>query len=151
MECTVLLQTNPPWHHCILNQELIDRILDAIPKVMIQSQVAHMCGIPHQRLSDWIKFGKRDMHMEKKNSIFADFYQQYYEKRAEVLHEKLKKLELCPKNYGAITWILEKCYKEDFEGITEAQRELIDFVENKIKPLIMKGSENDGKETETIY
>ncbi len=101
-----ILNPNPPWHHTILDQNTIDRILDAIPKVMIQSKIAAMCGIYPQRLSDWIKFGKRDMEAGLKNSIYADFLQQYEERRAEVLHEKLLFLSTCPKNYGAITWIL---------------------------------------------
>jgi hypothetical protein len=144
----VSLSPNPPWHHCVLNQQLIDRILDALPKVLVQEQVAHLCGIAPQRLSDWIKFGKRDMEANLKDSIFADFYQQYHEKKAEVLHKKLVHLASCPKNYGAITWILEKCYKEDFKTKSESQEQLEDYVFNVIKPLLEKGEHSNGKEKE---
>lgn len=134
-----LLQTNPPWHHTILDQKLIDRLLDAIPKVMVDRQVAHYCGIYPQRLSDWIKFGQRDMKAGKHNSLYADFYQQYFEKKAEVLAEKLSVLGSCPERYGAITWILEHCFKDDFETKSEAHKQLEDLVLNVIKPIMEKG------------
>jgi hypothetical protein len=145
----VLLQPNPPWHHTILDQNLIDRILDAIPKVFIQNQIAHLCGIYPQRLSDWIKFGKRDMESGVKNSIYADFYQQYHEARAEALHQKLKHLSMCPKNYGAITFILERCFKDEFEVMSESHKQLLDLVENVIKPLLRQGGHlNEAKITQ---
>jgi hypothetical protein len=135
----VLLQTNPPWHHTILDQDVIDRILDAIPKVLVPRQIAHYCGLDPNRLYDWIKFGKRDMEMGKHNSIYADFLQQYNEKMAETLHKKLKRLDVCPRNYGAITWVLERAFKDDFETKSEAQKQLEDYVFNVIEPMLRQG------------
>jgi hypothetical protein len=83
------------------------------------------------------------------NSIFADFYQQYHERKAEVLAAKLEKLDKCPKNYGALTWILERCFRDDFENKSESQKKLEDYVFNVIQPMIGKGViPNVGEETE---
>lgn len=135
----VLLQPNPPWHHTILDQKLIDRLIDALPRVMVDSQVAHYCGINPNRLYDWIKFGKRDMDAGIHNSIYADFYQQYFEAKARVLEKKLSHLSKCPKNYGAITWIIERAFRDDFETKSDAQKQLEDYVFNVIQPMIGKG------------
>lgn len=133
-----LLYPNPPWHVTVLDEETVERILNAIPKVLVQTHIANYCGIPHQRLSDWIKFGKRDMEKGRKNSIFADFLQKYNEKRAQVLCEKLAKLELCPKNYGAITWILERTYREEFAPQSESEKQLHHLVFDVIAPMMQK-------------
>ena len=144
----MLLQPNPPWHHTILNQQLIDRLLDAIPRVVVDRQVALYCGINPSRLYDWIRFGQRDMDAGINNSIYADFFQQYFEKKSQVLEAKLNKLSTCPKNYGAITYILDRCFKDDFEVMSEDHKKLLDYVENIIKPLLSKGALLDGKETQ---
>lgn len=128
--------TNPPWHHTLLDQDVIDRILDAVPKVFVTNQVAHYCGIYPRRLYDWLSFGKRDIEAGLVNSIYADLYQQYHEVLADALHKKLKRLDVCPKNYGAITWVLERCFKDDFETKSEAHKQLEDYVFNVIEPML---------------
>lgn len=142
-----LLTPNPPWHYTTLDRFVVERILNAIPKVLVQNQIAHLAGIAPKRLSDWLKYGKRDVEAGLENSIYADFYIQYHKKRAEVLSKKIEKLEKLPKNHAALTWLLDRCYKEDFASLPDDVQKVLDYVINEIGPKvgIGKGVSIDGE------
>ncbi len=146
-----MLDPNPIGHHTILTQSMIDNIIKAVPQVLIQNQVAGLVGIPRQYLSLWLKYGERDIQRGTENSLFAQLYDRFYKSRAEVLRDKLLFLSTCPKNYGAITWIIEKCFREDFGAESEEMKQLKDLVFNQILPLIGKGVIPDGgRETKEV-
>src|SRR6188768_1859787 len=131
-------KANPPGRPPELTQEIIDRIIDAIPEVLTQNQIAYRAMILPQRLSDYLIMGNRDRLEGNQNTICAQLADKYYYTRSTILKEKLENLSQCPKNYGAITWILEHCFKDDFEIMSDAHKQLLDWVDNVIKPLLRK-------------
>jgi hypothetical protein len=133
-----------PGHPTYLDDDLIAKILEAIPQVMIMKHVASILCIPYQTFHTWMTRGGSDIREGLHDSIFAKLHAAYYRKRSEVMREKLEVLSLCPKNYGAITWILEKCFKDDFEVMSESHKQLLDWVENYVKPLLAKGGFEHG-------
>jgi hypothetical protein len=140
-----MLPTNREGRPPHLTHEIIYRILEAIPEVLVKTQVAYRAKIPHQRLHEWLKWGAEDLEAGTR-SIYAQLAEQYNFVRSGALMEYLTRLGLCPKNYGALTWILEKCFKDEFEAKSEFQKQLEDYVFNRLPPLIDQGGQDGAKE-----
>ena len=138
-----MLAPNPPGRPIEFNQETIQRILAAVPKVIVPSQVAGLSGVPKQRLSEWLIKGERDINLGIE-SLYAQLADGFKLAQAEICAEIITKLQSCPKNYGALTWTLEKCFKEDFESKSEYVKQLEDYVLNVIKPMMTKGGLENG-------
>lgn len=136
---------NGPGRPPDITEEIIERIIENVPKVVIQNQVAHLSKVPKSTMDDWLKRGIRDSE-NGINSLFAQFSERFKEAQAKVASECITFLRHCPKNYGALTFILERCFKDDFETKSDAQKQLEDYVDNVIKPLINKGEIIHGKE-----
>jgi hypothetical protein len=148
------VKLNGPGPVTRLDDNLIKVITDAIPRVIIQQHVAYLTDIPPQTLHHWLKRGNTEIKegISPDDSIYVKLSQAYYHKRSEVLEEKLARLDECPKNYGAITWLLEKCFKDDFESKSDHVKQLEDYVLNFIKPMMAKGGFESGrKETEEVH
>lgn len=96
-----------------LTDEVKSVILQAIPEVIVQNQVAARARIPKQTLSTWLVRGKSDRE-KGIDSIFAQFSDDYYFTLTEVVKDAIAKLKSMPKSFGSLTWILEKCFREDF-------------------------------------
>ena len=137
----------PEGRRTKLDNELIEQILTAIPQVLIQSQVAAMCYIPRQTLNEWLNRGQRES-LNNQETIFAQLADRYHAVKAAVLREHLMWLRLCPKNYQALTWILEKCFREDFGAESEELRELREIFK-QLLPLLGKGGLLNGKKVDT--
>lgn len=129
-----------------LDELLIRDIVAAVPRVLIMKHVASLCEVPYKTLNHWIRRGKKDIEEGKEGSIYAKLVTAYNKKRSEVLEEKLFELKQCPKNYGALTWTLEKCFREDFEGKSELHKQLEDIVFNYLKPIVDKSGFENVKE-----
>lgn len=138
-----MLPVNRTGRPSDLTHEIIYRILSAIPEVLIKQQVAYRARILPQRLSEWLKWGAEDLDAGT-DSIYAQLAEKYNLARSDALMGYLLKLGVCPKNYGALTWILEKCFKDEFEAKSEFQKQLEDYVFNKLPPLLDKGGQGDG-------
>jgi hypothetical protein len=144
-----MLPRNSEGHPTELNHDLIYKIIEAIPEVIVQNQVALRARIPRQRLSDWLKFGERDMLKGDHNSIFAQLADRYHYARTEVLKENIQIIKSCPKNYQAIIWLIERCFREDFGSDSQEIKELREMFKN-ILALTSKGyaDEIDDKSTQ---
>lgn len=139
-------QLNPAGRPSDLTPELLNQIINAVPRVIIQSQVAKLVKTTKQNISLWLKRGEIDQK-ENKRTIYREFYDEFYAAQARVVEEKLASLGKCPRNYQALTWILEKCFREDFGSESEEIRQLKAlFV--KILPVLEKGISHGGKEIE---
>ena len=137
--------------HTYLDDVLIEKIIAAVPQVFIMRHVANLIKLNDKTLYCWMKRGDKDIQAGEETSVYAKLYKSYQQALSEALREKLEILARCPKNYGAITWILEKCFKDDFETKSEAHKQLEDYVENVIKPMLGKGElANGGKETKEM-
>lgn len=138
--------SNPPGRPCELTEEVQVRIFTALPQVLIQRQVAFAAMIHPSTLNTWLTSGDKDQ-IEGVDSIYAQFSYKYHSLRAACLAEKLRFLSACPKNYGALTWTLEKCFREDCGPEAAEIRELREMF-LKILPLLSKGvASNESEET----
>jgi hypothetical protein len=122
-----------------LDEKMIADLVEAIPKVIIMRHVAHLNKLHHDTLRTWLKRGNQEIRDGLTDTIYVRLAHACNQKRSEVLQQKLEELATCPKNYGAITWLLEKCYRDDFETKSEAHKQLEDLVLNYLKPIMEKG------------
>lgn len=135
-----------PGHPTYLDEKLIEKIVDNVPRVFIMKHVAQLSDIPYQSLFHWMTRAKKEIKEGITDTIYVKLYLAYNKKRSEALQEKLDKLAECPKNYGAIVWILEHCYKEEFMTLPEDVQKILDMFTNVIKPMLEKGVSINGSE-----
>jgi len=131
------VKANSPGRPTELTPIVKQRILEAVPQVIIPAQVAALARVPKQTLSDWLIRGDKDIKAGT-DSIYAQFSDDFKHAQAKIVQETLAFLRCCPKNYQALTWILERCFRKDFGSDSEEIKELIRNIE-----LIMK-SRNGG-------
>lgn len=125
-----------------LTDEVYARLIEAVPLVMIQAQVAAYCKIPKSSLCTWLTRGEKDLENQI-DSIYAQFSNDYHKARSQIIRHNLAFLSTCPKNFQAVTWIMEKCFREDFGKESDELRELRSlFIQ--ILPQLTKGALNDG-------
>lgn len=134
-----------------LDEELIEKIVASVPEVFFMKHVANLNKIPYQTLHHWMTHGNKDIKAGIEDSIYAKLVKSYYHKRSEALKEKIAQL-LAAKNASAITWLLERCYREEFGVKSEFQKRMEDFILNYLPPLIDQGGLEHVKEKlEEIY
>ncbi len=141
--------SSPTGRPSELTDEVKARLLEAVPLVIIPNQIAAYAKVPKQSLHNWLKRGQNDS-IEGIASHYAQFWDEFKSLQAQVVREKLELLSTCPKNYGAITWILEKCFREDFGADSDEMRELRELFK-LILPLIGKGDANGSKEGKELH
>lgn len=133
-----------------LTDEVKARLLQAVPLVIVPNQVAAYAKVPKSSLKNWLKRGESDLN-EHIDSTYAQFWAEFKAIQAQVVREHIALLRTCPKNYGALTWILEKCFREDFGADSEEMRELRDLFK-LILPLLGKGEATNGsKEAQELH
>ena len=140
-----MLKPNPPGRPPELTTELKDKLIDAAARVLVPNQIAAKCKVHKSTLYDWLNRGEVDSNSGI-NSIFAQLSEGVREAKSHVCDELLSKLKTCPRNYGALTFILSKAFKEDFEDLPEDVKQMVDIYIKVIKPLMDKGAINYGKE-----
>lgn len=133
-----------PGHPTYLDDALIETIILNIPRVFIMKHVAQLSDIPYKTLFHWMTRGKKEIEADSEETIYTKLYRAYQKKRSEALADKLEELTKCPRNYGAIVWILEHCYKKEFMTLPEDVQKIIDWVNNHIKPMLEKGGSING-------
>lgn len=125
-----------------LTPEIIKRLVHNAPRVFTTNQIAALSSVPRTNLQRWLEIGEED-HRTGQETIFAQLWAGINQAKAAKCDELLQKLMDCAKNYGAITWVLEKCFKDDFENKSDAHKKLEDYVLNVIGPMIRKGEMTD--------
>ena len=148
-----MFRQNSVGFHTILTPEVHQCILDAIPKVFTLTQVAAKSRISHQNLSNWLKRGKKELE-EGQNTIFGQLFADYKEKQSEVAEAYLRDMSNL-NSFQSVSWILERCFKEDFGAeagaiseIKEQHEKILKLMEkgNKDEICNEKGSKKDGEE-----
>lgn len=130
-----------------LTEEVHISIIDAVPKVLIKTQIAGLVGISHQKLCYWLDRGEKDLK-ENNLSIYAHLFADFVRARAIEVQNLIERIRKAPDNYKALCWILEKCFREDFGEDSEELKELRAlFV--RILPLIGKGEKGHGREMDS--
>jgi len=114
-----------------LNEKVIARILDAIPRVYSYNQIAGLCRVEPSTLRKWLYRGKAE-HLEGKESIFVEFFLAFFQKKAECAEELVNDMRSDKDNFKASSWLLERAYKKDFGATNEDQRKFYDLIAAKL-------------------
>lgn len=109
---------NKPGFHTELTPQLHQEILQAAREVIVPSQTAARVRIPKGTFNGWLKRGMNEAELGE-NTIFAQLSVEYFQVLTETVKESLDKLKTCPRNYQALTWILERCFRRDFGSDSE--------------------------------
>jgi len=144
------VKANSPGRPSELTPAVQKRLLDAVPHVIIPAQVAAMARVPKQSLHEWLSRGEKDS-LEGIDSVYAQFSDDYLAARAKIVQETIAFLKCCPKNYQALTWILERCFRKDFGSDSDEIKELIrnlDIIMNAKKGGLENGEANSKCEKE---
>ena len=130
----------------VLHEEIIEQLVLAVPYYLIPTQCAYSIGISQQNLSNWLKQGSMDVK-EGISSLPGRLFVAFKKAQAKEVAQIIGMLRMCPKNYQALTWLLERCFREDFGGDSEELKELRELFK-QILPMIGKGV-SYGKEVDS--
>lgn len=134
-------KSNPAY----LDDLIIQQVVEAVPRAFIMKHVAQLCDIPYKTFFHWMRRGKRELQNDE-DSIYTQLVTAYNKALSEAMVELLNELKTCPKNYGAVIWILEHCYKKEFMTLPEDVQKVLDWVNNHIKPALEKGGSINGEQ-----
>jgi hypothetical protein len=122
------VKANSPGRPTELTKEVHARLIEAVSHVIIPSQVAAYARVPRTTLLEWLQRGEKDSsaHID---SIYAQFSSDFIQAQSEIVKETIAFLRSCPKNYQALIWLLERCFRKDFGSDSEEIKELIRNIE----------------------
>lgn len=109
-----------------LTDEVIVKILHHAYADLLLNNAARIARVHEQTLKGWMDRGKEDF-LQKRVTFLAKFFTQVREKQATKISELLHKIESCTKNWQALAWKLEKCFREDFGLEAPEFKELLDL------------------------
>lgn len=101
-----------------LTDELVKKLVESVPKVYTISLVAAMCKVLPDTLRKWLIRGKNDL-CEDKDSIFANLFLEYHQKRAEVAYELNRNLKW---HFKPNSWVLERAFRKEFGNVDEYRK-----------------------------
>jgi hypothetical protein len=135
-----------------LDDEQTRLFLHYVGEDLLLSNAARHIGITPGRLMRLMERGMTDIEEGEINSVFAQLYTSTTKKQAEKISNLLYKIELCQKNWQALAWKLEKCFKEEFSIDAPEFKQLLekylklseDYQRLKDKPSL-QGAMTDGK------
>lgn len=106
-----------------LTEEVAQRILQAIPEVFVLPQIAALSRVPKTTLVSWLEHGRADLE-KNIDSDYAEFSCDFEQVRAQAVRDLLYSMQMDGDRHKVNTWILEKCFREDFGKESEEMREL---------------------------
>jgi len=130
-----------------LSLPLVDHIVSNVPNVYWIEPVAILSGVSGDYLKQWLLRGKKEYNSNQ-DTIYAQLWHRYNSVKYNDSKKLVAALKGCPRNYGAITFILERCFKEEFEQKSDMQKQLEDIVFNQLAPLLNKDMSNAKKAEE---
>lgn len=94
---------------------------------LLLTNASRHIGITPKRLKNIMDRGEDDINqLQDESTEFAQFYIAVRKKQAEKISKLLHQIEMCPKNWQALAWKLEKCFREDFGQEAEMYKDLLD-------------------------
>ncbi len=116
---------------CSLTDELKATLLEAVSKLYSLDQIAYRCNIDPSTLRRWLRDGRKD-HLENNNSIFDQFYLEFFKRRAEAAEQLIKTMLEDKDNFKQNTWLLERTYRKDFGQRVDEQRHFYNVIAAKL-------------------
>lgn len=108
-----------------LNEEQKANLLHWVHEDLLISNCARHIGITTGRLVRLLERGCEDLDAGR-DSEYAQLYQSVRKKQAEKISKLLYQIELCHKNWQALAWKLEKCFREEFGAEAPEFKELLE-------------------------
>jgi len=131
-----------------LTPMLIDHIVSNVPNVYFIRPVALLSGVSENNLSRWLIRGEKEFNNDQ-DTLCSQLFQKYFSAKYADSKSLIEELKKCPRNYGALTFLLERCFKEEFEQKSDTQKQLEDIVFNQLAPMLNKDMSN-GTETKEV-
>jgi len=86
---------------------------------------ARHAGVDPSTLNRWMEQGRED-NRDELITPYKKLFLLVSKNQAEKITKLLNRIETCPKNFGALCWILEKCFKEEFSSDAEEFKYLVE-------------------------
>jgi hypothetical protein len=130
-----------------LTPKLIDHIVSNVPNVYFIKPVSVLSGVSQNNLSRWLIRGEKEFNNDE-DTLCSQLWLRYNAAKYADSKEIVAELKGCPRNYGALTFLLERCFKEEFEQKSDTQKQLEDIVFNQLAPMLNKDQSSDNKSDE---
>lgn len=105
--------------------EITQKMGESVRQYMAVGLCASALRIHPIVASRWMQQGEQDI-LDKKWTSYAEFCLTVRENQAEKGKEILTKVSTCPKNWQALTWMLQNCLREEFGSEAKEYKELLE-------------------------
>jgi hypothetical protein len=152
------LKYKPQAHRPVveLREDQIPKIVEGFEFTFVLNRAAGWASVSRYHLKKWLHMGANDLDEGKHDTIYAQLFTQVGISLSNKAKEFLSKLQKCPRNAGALQWLLEKCFKNDYGTDSDEMKEMIDLYEkllesykrladNRVQGALDHGREMDSK------
>lgn len=139
----------------LLQADKIDLIVEGFGKTFaIRRAAGHAHESPYH-IRKWLLQGEQDV-LNELDTINAQLFLKVAHRLSEKAAEYIAKLETCPNNAGSLTWLMEKCLRDDYGQDSEEYKELVDLYKKLLESYRrlqesnpLHGVRNDGREMDS--
>lgn len=128
-----------------LREDQIDLIAEGFAKTFTIRRAAGYAKVSAYHVKKWIENGEQDL-INDVDSINAQLFIKVAYRLSEKSADYIARLENCPNNAGSLTWILEKCLREDYGSESAEYKELLDLYKNLLQSYKTLSEKNYSKE-----
>lgn len=104
----------------------IDKIVEGFGKTFALRRAAGWAEISPYHLRKWLLQGERDL-LDGVKSNYAHLFIKVAKQLSEKASTYIERLEHCPNNAGSLTWLMEKCLRDDYGNDSIEYKELVDL------------------------
>ncbi len=118
--------------------EMQERILEGMKKVLVKRHAAAYAGIHHKTLYRYLEWGEEDL-LNDLDTDYAKFCAAFKRTQADKIDELVDGIQSRKKNWQALAWLLERCFRQDYgqdAGIIQELLEKSNRMEDDFKKLI---------------
>lgn len=122
------MKANPPgrpqgtFKH--LDETTYHKIVAGFNDTLVLRRAALYARETPYHLKYWLEVGENDAN-NLKDTIYAQLFYDVGQKLSFKAAKYIKELEMCPKNWQSLTWIMERCLSQDYGSHSEEIQELI--------------------------
>lgn len=137
---------NKPGAPTLFSAEKAAIIVEEVRDNLSINNAARIARVNHQTPHNWMKKGIADKE-KGLNTEYVQFLDNIREAQGQKVRQLMKTVEKMPKQWQAISWLLEKCCAEDFGKDSELYKQLLDDYKMLMQSLIdqNKGVNNGGQ------
>lgn len=121
-------ETRSPGQPTKFTPEITQKIIEGIKGCLILRQACGYAEISYQTLYNWLNIGRDDINKGLLTE-YASFFYAVKKTQAEEVKELITEVKAKVKNWQAIAWLLERCFREDFGQDAGIIQDLLDKCE----------------------